>query len=235
MVGVLPLEHLGAADDQYFAAGMTDEITSRLSTIPELGVISRTSAMQYQKSNRNLKTISDELGVDYVLEGSIRWSHSAKESKVRITPQLVRVNDDTQIWSDSYERVINDVFQVQSEIAQNVITQLGITLLEPQKAALTKAPTQNVEAYQYYLRGHDLTFSATLDESIFNEAIQSYENALKLDPDFAVAQAELAVAHLNLFHEGYDTSTERLTIAKNLIDKALELNRNLPDARYALG
>jgi serine/threonine protein kinase/cytochrome c-type biogenesis protein CcmH/NrfG len=235
MVVVLPFENLGPAEDQYFAAGMTDEITSRLSTIPELGVISRTSAMQYQKSNKNLKTIGDELGVDYVLEGSIRWSHSANESKVRITPQLVRVNDDTQIWSDSYDRVINDVFQVQSDIAQSVITQLGITLLEPQKATLNKAPTKNVEAYQYFLRGHELAFSASYDLSVFNEAIQNYENALKLDPDFAVAQAELAVAHLTLFHEGYDTSPERLKIAKNLIDKALELNPNLPDARFALG
>jgi serine/threonine protein kinase/tetratricopeptide (TPR) repeat protein len=235
MVVVLPFENLGPAEDQYFAAGMTDEITSRLSTIPELGVISRTSAMQYQKSNKNLKTIGDELKVDYVLEGSIRWSHSANESKVRITPQLVRVNDDTQIWSDSYDRVINDVFQVQSDIAQNVITQLGITLLEPQKAALTKAPTQNVEAYQYFLRGHELVFSATLDLGVYNEAIQNYENALKLDPYFAAAQSELAFTHLCVFHEGYDTSPERLKIAKSLIDKAMATNPNLPIARIAQG
>jgi serine/threonine protein kinase/Flp pilus assembly protein TadD len=235
MVVVLPFENLGPAEDQYFAAGMTDEITSRLSTIPELGVISRTSAMQYQKSNKNLKTIGDELGVDYVLEGSIRWSHSANESKVRITPQLVRVNDDTQIWSDNYDRVINDVFQVQSDIAQTVIIQLGITLLDPQKATLTKAPTQNVEAYQYYLRGHELVFAATYDLGIFNEGIQHYENALKLDPDFAAAQAELAIIHLSVFHEGYDTSPERLQIAKDLIDKAMKTNPNLPIAKVALG
>ncbi|MCI0613449.1 serine/threonine-protein kinase, partial [bacterium] len=104
MLVVLPFENLGTTEDQYFAAGMTDEITSRLSTVPELGVISRTSAMQYQKSNKSLKAIGDELGVDYVLEGSIRWSHSANESKVRVTPQLVRVKDDTQIWSDIYDR-----------------------------------------------------------------------------------------------------------------------------------
>jgi serine/threonine-protein kinase len=191
--------------------------------------------MQYQKSNKNLKTIGDELGVDYVLEGSIRWSHSAKENKVRITPQLVRVNDDTQIWSDNYDRVINDVFQVQSDIAQSVITQLGITLLEPQKATLTKSPTQNVEAYQYYLRGHEVIFAATYDLGLFNEAIQDYENALKLDPNFAAAQAELAITHLSVFHEGYDTSPERVKIAKNLIDKAMETNPNLPIAKVALG
>lgn len=235
MVVVLPFENLGPAEDQYFAAGITDEITSRLGTIPDLGVISRTSAMQYQKSNKNLKTIGDELGVDYVLEGSIRWSHSANESRVRITPQLVRVNDDTQIWSDNYDRIIDDVFQVQSDIAQSVITQLGITLLEPQKATLTKAPTQNVEAYQYFLRGHELVWTATYDLGTFNEAIQAYENALKLDPNFEAAQAELAICHLSVFHEGYDTSPERLQIAKNLIDKAMASNSNLPIAKVALG
>jgi eukaryotic-like serine/threonine-protein kinase len=235
MMVVLPFENLGPAEDQYFAAGITDEITSRLGTIPDLGVISRTSAMQYQKSNKNLKTIGDELGVDYVLEGSIRWSHSANESRVRITPQLVRVNDDTQIWSDNYDRIIDDVFQVQSDIAQSVITQLGITLLEPQKATLTKAPTQNVEAYQYYLRGHELLWSATYDLGVFNEGIQAYENALRLDPNFEAAQAELAICHLSVFHEGYDTSSERLEIAKSLIDKAMVINPNLPIAKLALG
>ena len=147
----------------------------------------------------------------------------------------MRVNDDTQIWSDNYDRIINDVFQVQSDIAQSVITQLGITLLEPQKATLTQAPTQNVEAYQYYLRGHELVFAATYDLGIFNEAILDYENALKLDPDFAAAQAELAIIHLSVFHEGYDTSPERLKIAKNLIDKAMAANPNLPMAKVALG
>lgn len=235
MVVVLPFENLGPAEDQYFAAGITDEITSRLGTIPDLGVISRTSAMQYQKSNKNLKTIGEELGVDFILEGSIRWSHSGNESRVRITPQLVRVNDDTQIWSDNYDRIIDDVFQVQSDIAQSVITQLGITLLETQKATLTKAPTQNVEAYQYFLRGHELVFTATYDLGVFNEAIQAYENALKLDPDFEAAQAELAICHLSVFHEGYDTSPERLQIAKNLIDKAMAANPNLPIAKVALG
>ena len=94
-------------------------------------------------------------------------------SKVRVTPQLVRVADDTQIWSDIYDRVINDVFQVQSEIAQNVITQLGITLLEPQKATLTEAPTQNVEAYQYYLaRSRTHILLLPMIWTVFNETIQ---------------------------------------------------------------
>ncbi len=235
MLAVLPFENLGTAEDQYFAAGMTDEITSRLSTVPQLGVISRTSAMQYDKTKKSLKQIGQELGVDYVLEGSIRWSHSADLSKVRVTPQLVRVADDTQIWSNIYDRVINDVFQVQSEIAQNVITQLGITLLEPQKATLTEAPTQNVEAYQYYLRGQELAISPSYDLTMFEEMIQNFQDAVRLDANFALAHAKLGIAQLQLFHEGYDTSTQRLETAKSSIDKALQLNPNLAEARLALG
>ena len=235
MIAVLPFENLGPAEDQYFAAGMTDEITSRLSTVKDLGVISRTSAMQYEKTKKTLKEIGQELGVDYVLEGSIRWSRSADNNRVRITPQLVRVSDDTQIWSDIYDRVINDVFQVQSEIAQNVISQLGITLKEPQQANLTEAPTQNVEAYKAYLRGKELMDFPSYDERIIRNSIQNFENAVELDPAFTTAYCQLANANLFLFHEGYDPSPERLEIAKKAIDRALKLKPDSPDARIALG
>jgi serine/threonine protein kinase len=235
MIAVLPFENLGAAEDQYFAAGMTDEITSRLSTVSDLGVISRTSAMQYEKTNKSLKQIGQELGVDYVLEGSIRWSRSAENSKVRVTPQLVRVSDDTQIWSNIYDRVINDVFQVQTEIAQSVITQLGITLLKNQQATLTEEPTQNVEAYEAYLRGFQNFQTASYDESMYLSGIQNFEQAVKLDPNFALAYSYLAITHLQFFHEGYDVSNERLATAKKMIDRAIELKPNLPEARIALG
>jgi serine/threonine protein kinase len=235
MIAVLPFQNLGAADDKYFAEGMTDEITSRLSTVSDLGVISRTSAMQYEKTNKSLKQIGQELGVDYVLEGSIRWNRSAENSKVRVTPQLVRVSDDTQVWSNIYDRVINDVFQVQTEIAQNVITQLGITLLNNQQATLNEKPTQNLEAYQAYLRGLQNMQSTSYDESVYRSGIQCFEEAVKLDPDFALAYSLDAIMHLQLFHEAYDVSNERLATAKKMIDKAIELKPNLPEARIALG
>jgi eukaryotic-like serine/threonine-protein kinase len=235
MIAVLPFENLGAAEDKYFAAGMTDEITSRLSTVSELGVISRTSAMQYENTTKSLKQIGQELGVDYVLEGSIRWNRSTENSKVRVTPQLVRVSDDTQVWSDIYDRVINDVFQVQTEIAQNVITQLGITLLNNQQATLTEEPTQNVEAYQAYLRGLQSMQSASYEESMYRSGIQSFEEAVKLDPNFALAYSYLAIIHLQVFHEGYDVSNERLATAKKMIDRAIQLKPILPEARIALG
>jgi tetratricopeptide (TPR) repeat protein len=173
--------------------------------------------------------------VDYVLEGSIRWSRSADGSKVRITPQLIRVSDDTQIWSDNYDRIINDVFQVQSEIAQNVITGLGITLQKPQQAKLTAAPTQNVEAYQAYLRGKELEHFPSYDEELMQKVIQYYERAVELDPNFVAAYCALSSANLDLFHEGYDPSPNRLEVAKKNIDKATQLNPDSPEVRIALG
>jgi TolB-like protein/Tfp pilus assembly protein PilF len=232
---VLPFQSLGASDQQYFSEGMTDEITSRLASVRDLGVISRSSAMQYQKSDKNTKQIGQELGVDYLLEGTIRWDRSAGATRVRVTPQLIRVADDTQVWSDIYDHVINDVFQVQSEIAQNVITQLGVTLGESQQKNLKSIPTQNLDAYEAYLRGKECFNRPTYDQQLIQQSIGSYQKAVELDPEFALAYAGLARSHLHLFHEGYDKTPERLTLAKTAVDKALGLKPDLPAANVALG
>ena len=156
MLVVLPFENMGDAEDDYFAAGMAEEITSRLSSVTGLGVISRKSAMSYADTEKSIREIGDELGVEYVLEGTIRWARAeAGASRVRITPQLIRIRDDTQVWSDSYDRIIDDIFDVQAEIATEVTEKLGISLLEPQRAALSERPTGDVQAWQDYLRGRD--------------------------------------------------------------------------------
>ncbi len=235
MIAVLPFQNLGAPDEQYFAEGMTDEITSRLATVRDLGVISRSSATQYEKTGKSTKQIGQELSVDYLLEGTIRWNRAGGVNRVRVTPQLIRVADDTQVWSDIYDHVINDVFEVQSQIAEGVITQLGITLGEAQQKTLNSAPTKNLEAYQEYLRGNEALHDPGYDEKTFLTQIQSYQKAVELDPSFALAYAQLARAHLQLFHEGYDSSPERLKLAEKAVDRALQLNPDLPAARVALG
>ncbi|MCI0601450.1 protein kinase [bacterium] len=235
MLAVLPFENLGSAEDQYFATGMTDEITSRLSTVKDLGVISRTSSMQYNKTNKSIKQIGQELGVDYVLEGSIRWSRSGGSSKVRVTPQLVRVADDTQVWSDNFDRVLDDVFNVQSEIASALIAQLGINLLQTQQENLTAQPTSNLEAYQAYLKGNENMFLASYDQKTFRDAIEQYTRATQLDPEFAHAYSYIARSHLHIFHEGYDPTPQRLALAKEAADTAIRLKPNLPEALVAMG
>jgi TolB-like protein len=156
-VVVLPFENLGASEDEYFAEGMAEEITSRLANVQGLGVISRTSAVGYDRKGKTVKQIGSDLGVDYVLEGGVRWDRGpGRANRVRITPQLIRVADDTHVWSERYERVLADVFAIQSEVAESAVRAMGLTLLPRERAALKEVSTNDLEAYQLYLRGREL-------------------------------------------------------------------------------
>jgi TolB-like protein/Tfp pilus assembly protein PilF len=232
---VLPFENLGPSEDEYFAAGMTEEITSRLAAVSGLGVISRTSAVQYDRTGKTLTQVGEDLGVGYVLEGSVRWSHEEGEGRgrVRITPQLIRVADDTHLWSERYDRVIEDIFEVQSDIARRVIDKLEVTLLEPEQRELETAPTENMDAYQAYLRG--LPHLNSFDREEFQLATEMFERAVTLDPDFAVAHAALSESHSALYHFGFDVTQRRLTEAKRAVDRALELDPDLPEGHRAMG
>lgn len=235
MMVVLPFENLGSSEDEYFADGVTEEITSRLSSIKSLGVISRNSAVQYAKTNKTIKQIGDELGVHYVLEGSVRWAkETGGKNRVRITPQLIRVSDDTQLWSDVYDHVIDDIFEVQSNIAQEVVKQLDITLLEPERKTVEVKPTENLQAYDYYLRGNNY-FRRSYRMEDFQIALDMYQKAVELDPDFALAWALISEGHSAMYWFHYDHSKGRLARAKSAVDKALQINPNLPEAHGSLG
>ena len=232
---VLPLENLGPAEHEYFAAGITDEIISRLSAARKLQVISRTTSQGYDRQGKTVQQIGQELGVDYLLEGSVRWGSAENgESRVRVTSQLIRVADDTQLWSQRYDRVLDDIFAVQSEIAEEVIRQLDVELEEPERKALASEPTQHLEAYQAYLQGMDLTSRDPTPEN-WQKAISHFEKAVEIDPLFALAWAELAEAHAQAYHLLIDRSEERLSMARAAVDRALELDPDLPDAYRALG
>ena len=148
MLAVLPFKNLGTADDDYFSEGMTDEITSRLATLGGLGVISRTSCMRYKNTDKSIPEIADELGVGYVLEGSVRWDKSQQPVRVRIISQLIRVSDDTHLWSQTYERSVDEIFAVQADISIQIAEALNVTLLEPDRKNLIQQPTTNMEAYE---------------------------------------------------------------------------------------
>ncbi|MHC4144264.1 MAG: protein kinase domain-containing protein [Planctomycetota bacterium] len=231
---ILPFENLGLAEDDYFTDGVTEEITSRLSAIHSLGVISRTSATQYKKSDKTIRQIGEELNVEYVLEGTVRWERlSEGPSQVRVTPQLIRVSDDTHLWSDRYDAVLANIFEVQSDIAEKVAEALDIALLEPERQVIESRPTENMEAHKYYLRGNDY-FHRSYEEDDFRIAIQMYEKAVELDPTFALAYCRLSMAH-SWVYWFYDRSDGRLTMAKRAVDKAFQLNPDLPEAYAALG
>jgi serine/threonine protein kinase/tetratricopeptide (TPR) repeat protein len=236
MLAVLPFVNLGPPEDEYFAAGITEEITSRLATIRELGVISRTSAFHYAGTSKTIKQIGSELGVAYILEGTVRWAREPGGiSKVRITPQLIRVSDDTHLWSAPYDRVIQDIFEIQSNIAQNVVEHLGLTLLQEGHPAFERRPTNNLEAYQAYLRAEYFAGQPHFVAKYWEEAANNYRQAVELDSGFALAYAKLSIAHARLYYYRYDMSEERRNMAKIAVDRAFELDPNNPEIHLALG
>jgi len=232
---VLPFENLGAPEDEYFADGMTEEITSRLAVVSGLRVISRTSAMQYKENRPSLKQVGEELGVDYVLEGSVRWARTVEgKGRVRITPQLIRVTDDSHLWADSYDRVIEDVFEIQSDIASKVVDQLGVSLGGSEREEVEARPTENLEAYQAYLRGLDYVTVVTWNRGDLERAIKLFERAVEMDPEFVPAYYRLALAHLRM-HWGVEPSHERVARAKVAAERALALAPDHPEAHLAMG
>jgi TolB-like protein/Flp pilus assembly protein TadD len=236
MLVVLPFENLGAPEDEYFADGITEEITSRLASVGRLGVISRTSSVQYAQTGKSIEQIGRELGVEYVLEGTVRWARDpAGRDRVRITPQLIRVDDDTHLWADTYDRVIEDIFAVQSDIAQKVVEQLGITLLEAERPGVEMQLTDNLQAYHAYLRGRYYAGQPhfTLENS--KRVIENYQHAVEIDPNFALAHAELSKEHSRLFYYRHDLSDERKALARSAVDKAVELAPESPEVRLAVG
>jgi TolB-like protein/Flp pilus assembly protein TadD len=231
---VLPFENLGPEEEEYFADGVADEITTRLAGIHGLGVISRHSAMQYKKTKKSVQQIAEELGVDYILEGTVqRERPSDPSSRVRITPRLIRASDDMQVWAEPYD-FMGGVFQVQSDVAELVAKKLDLALLEPERRAMTYRPTENPEAYDYYLQGHHYR-NRSIRESDLIIAVQMYDKAVELDPEYALAYAQLSRCHAMMYWQYYDHTPERLKMAWQQVQKALQLEPDLPEAHLALG
>ena len=235
---VLPFENLGEAEDEYFAAGMTEEISAKLGAVADLGVISRSSAIQYDRTGKTLKEVGADLGVGYVLEGTVRWAKNPDgTSRVRVTPQLIRVTDDTQLWAETYDRTIDDIFEVQSDVASNVLRSLDLALSGGDRDASPVAPTGHMDAYNLYLRALNAAERAEIlqrsEERLL--AVQMLEQAVEMDPQFALAWAALSQEHALLFFDGEDRTEERLEQALAAVERALEIDPDLPQARVALG
>lgn len=232
MLAVLPFQNLGDPKDEYFADGITDEITSRLAAISGLRVIARASAAHYKNRVQSVQEIAQDLGVDYILEGTIRWDRSGSTNLVRITPELIEVDRETQLWSERYQRSLEDIFTVQSEIAQHITRALDIVLLPSEQRRLDTKPTQDLEAYDYFLRGNIYRLRGEDEESQLL-AITMYKEAVKRDPDFALAHATLAHCYMKMYWEGYSGVPNPLETAKAAVDIASEIAPNLADVHLA--
>jgi serine/threonine-protein kinase len=191
MIAVLPFENLGPAEDDYFAAGMTEEITQRLSGVSGLGVVSSRVARRYARTNLTIREVGRDLGIEYLLVGSVRWAGPGKDSKsVRVTLELLRASDERQLWSTTYDRVIDDLFKVQSDIATQVVDKLGITLHEGERTRLSASPTENHEAYTLYLKGRYFWNKRT--KGSIETALGFFQQAADLDPGYSLAWVGVA-------------------------------------------
>ncbi len=236
MLAVLPFKNLGRPEDAYFADGVTDEVTSRLAMLSGLGVISRTSADQYANTTKSLRVIARELGADYVLEGSVRWDRSADGTgRVRVTPQLIRVRDDTHLWSFPYEGELKDVFSVQSLIAEKVAGALVVALPGAQRDQMGGQPTQNLAAYDAYMQGERVRSHNSANLTSLVRAEKLLLEATRADPRFALAFAKLALLHMRMYESFMDRTPRRLAAARAAADSAIALDPSMPDGHLALG
>ena len=231
MIVVLPFENLGSPDDEYLSEGIRDEISNKLASLASIGVISRNSAEKYAKSDKSIKEIGKELGVDYILEGTIRWAkNNSQKSRIRIIPQLVRVSDDISIWSESFDKIIDDIFNVQNEIAQNVVDKLGIKLL-PNQSVTGPPPTKNLEAYDYYLKAYKFGMTNSTNDDILT-CVKLYEKAVDLDSGFALARDYLSIAYMAVY-TFIDHDIKYVNKAAEHLQKAKEINPGLAENHLA--
>ena len=228
-IAVLPFENLSPdPDNAYFADGMQDEILARLSKIADLKVISRTSTEKYKSAPDNLREIAKQLGVGNVLEGSVQRSGDS----VRVNVQLINALNDAHLWGDIYERKLTDIFAVESDIAKTIADTLQVKLTGAEKEMIAAEPTSDLTAYDLYLKGR-LLWSKRGGENL-RQAIAFYEQAIALDPNYALAYAGLAEAYVLLPFYTATAPLEAFPKGKAAALKALQLNDRLAEAHTAL-
>jgi serine/threonine-protein kinase len=227
---VLPFVNLSADEsNEYFADGMTEELINALSRVEGLRITSRTSAFSFKRTATNVRDIAAKLGVAWVLEGSVRKA----DNRLRITAQLIDVRDDSQRWSDTYERQLDDVFAIQDEITRAIVTALSVRLTGSPARTLVAVPTGNLAAYQLYLQGRYLWNKR--DEASLLRAIERFDQALAIDSNYALAHAGLADVYVILGGNGHRRPSEVFPKAKASIRRALELDASLWQPHATLG
>jgi len=232
-IAVLPFENLSEdKSNAYFADGIQEEILTRLAKIAELKVISRTSTQRYQSNPGNLAEIAKQLGVANILQGSVQKT----ADQVRVNVQLVNAQTDSHRWAETYDRKLTDIFDVESEIAKRIAESLQARLSGREKQTLAVKPTNNPEAYDAYLRGLAFQSRSGNPNELFRQAKGFYEQAVQLDPNFAIAWARLSRMDAYLYFNRFDMTTAgRGDAAKRSLENAQKLEPNSPETLLALG
>jgi TolB-like protein len=228
-IGVLPFKNLSdEKENAYFADGVQGEILTDLARVADLKVISQTSVMQYRSGvARNLREIGQQLGVAHLVEGSVQRAGN----RVRVNAQLLDARTDRQLWAQTYDRDLADVFAIQSEIATAIADQLQAKLSPREKSAIERAPTDNIAAFDLYLRAKELIFERIVNPSHWREnlfkAVQLLDQAVARDPAFLLAYCQLAFAHDQIYFVDFDRTDTRLALAETSVRAAVRLQ---PDA-----
>jgi non-specific serine/threonine protein kinase len=229
-IAVLPFVDMSQQRDQgYFCEGMAEEIVIALAKIEGLRVASRLSAFRFDPAAGDVRVIGRRLGVRTVLEGSVRMAGD----RLRITAQLINVDDGYQLWSERYDRKMEDVFAIQDEIARKIVEALEIELTPRERQVLAKPPAKNVRAYDYYLRGRQLLY--TQGEQQLRQALDMFSRAAQLQPNFALAYSGIADARSFMRATWAEFSDVNLELAREAAQKALELDPELAEAHASLG
>jgi len=230
-IAVLPFENLSdEKENAYFADGIQDDILTNLSKISDLKVISRTSVMSYRGKAPSVREIGKALGVSTIFEGSVRRSGN----RVRVNVQLIDATTDEHLWANDYDRDLTDVFAIQTDLAQKIASELQAKLSPTEKAQIEHKPTQNGEAYLAFVQAHDLMTRPDKFRAETEKAEQLFEQATKLDPNFAGAFAGLAWVEDWLYHS-FDPTPARREKARAAANEAIRLQPDLPEAHLALG
>ncbi|MEO7166415.1 MAG: protein kinase [Spartobacteria bacterium] len=224
-IAVLPFDDFASPDgNSYFADGVQDDILTDLAKAAELKVISRSGVSQYRKGVRDVRAIRQTLGVAYVLEGSVRRI----DDHVRVNAQLIDTESDLQVWAEQYDRPLEDLFALQSDLSQAIIAQLKGKLSAREKAAIESRPTADVKAYDLYLQAKD-----SFVQYKYRKAVEQLDQAVARDPKFALAYCLLTTVHLYIYRFGNDSTPARLEQARVAAQTARQLAPNLPESHLA--
>ena len=234
-IAVLPFENL--SDDKqntYFADGVQDQILTNLARVADLRVISHTTVRQYKSGEpRNMREIGRQLGVTHILEGSVQRAGD----RLRIAAQLIDARMDSQIWAETYDRTAADLFAIQTELAESIVTQLQAKLSPQQKAEIEQRPTQDLVAFQLYLRAKQIVDSYLVVDDVraaLLSALQSLDQAIKRDPDFVSAYCYIARANALLYFFDLDPTSDRILLAEAAVKAALRLRPDSAEAHFAM-
>jgi TolB-like protein len=235
-IAVLPFATLSDdQDDAYFADGVQDQILTNLAKVSELRVISHTSVRQYKTgAERNMREIGRQLGVAYIMEGTVQRARD----RLRINATLIDARSDTHVWAETYDRTAADLFAIQSELAQSIVTQLKAKLSPQQKADIEERPTQDLDAFELYLQAKpsvDAYLNATDVRAALLQALKSLDESIKRDPNFVSAYCYIARANDLLYFFDLDPTPDRVSLAENAVNTALRLRPDSAEAHFARG